>query len=133
MVARAGLNVGHRVSGETILHGIVGGKRGVVQAASLDNFASRAQHTPMRLAILNALLLAGCAPTQVVIPKPLPINSIIYTAGPLDTHHPVYVVMLNDIAPSLFRGEKNTTFVGSREIGRVEEYAAAAAYISELL
>jgi hypothetical protein len=87
----------------------------------------------MRLAILNALLLAGCASTQPVMPEPLPINSIVYTAGPLDTVHPVYVVMLNDIVPSFFRGEKNTAFVGTKAIGRTGQDAVTMKHVSDLL
>ena len=87
----------------------------------------------MRLAILNSLLLAGCASTQVVIPEPAPINSIIYTAGPHYKDQQVYVIMLNDIAPSFFRGEKNTAFIGAKEIRRTGQDAKSIEEISELL
>ncbi len=104
-----------------------------LERASLDNSAPEAQHTPMRLAILNSLLLAGCASTQVVIPEPAPINSIIYTAGPHYEDQQVYVIMLNDIAPSFFRGEKNTAFTGEKQIGRTGQDAQSIEDISQIL
>lgn len=87
----------------------------------------------MKHAILNSLLLAGCASTQVVIPEPAPINSIIYTAGPHDKVQQVYVIMLNDIAPSIFRGEKNTAFIGTKQIGSTGQDVKYIEEISSLL
>ena len=104
-----------------------------LERASLDKSAPGAQHTPMRLAILNSLLLVGCASTQVVIQDPAPINSVVYTAGPHDKDQQVYVIMVNDIVPSFFRGEKNTSFIGEMAIEDTGQGTKSIKEISELL